>query len=148
FEADQKLAVQSQQITKAVAIAASEAQTRVEAEEMVKRETEARIRAEQAAKQQLDEKTRAYEETIAKTEETLKAESEEISKIKAELGIKMMRIKADANNIIAQEQIKRKELEKQAGKLKDKSDRGIATIKFESDQEELARSKTITQATI
>ncbi len=59
----------------------------------------------------------------------------------------MVRIKVDTNNIIAKEQIKTKELEKQIGKLRGKSDRGIATIKSESDQEELARSKTITKAT-
>ncbi|MHC4194659.1 MAG: hypothetical protein ACYSQZ_01655 [Planctomycetota bacterium] len=59
----------------------------------------------------------------------------------------MVRIKVDANNMIAKEQIKTKELEKQVDKLSGKSDRGLATIKFESDQEELARSKTITKAT-
>ena len=53
----------------------------------------------------------------AESEENLKAQTEQTSKIKAELGLKMLRMKVDANDMIAKEQIKTKELEMQIVKL-------------------------------
>ena len=94
-----------------------------------------------------EEKGKSYNETIAalktKFVKQSKAQTEEMSKIKAELGIKMVKIKVEANKAIAKEQIRAKEAASQITKLGGKADIGIANIKFESDPAELAHSETI-----
>ncbi|HBR20192.1 MAG TPA: hypothetical protein DD726_08250 [Phycisphaerales bacterium] len=86
-------------------------------------------------KTKINEKEKSYIEIIAAVraefEEKSKVHAEEMSKIKAELGIKMVKIKVEANDAVAKEQIKTRELEGELSKLKD----GIAATKIERGQD-------------
>ncbi|MHB9070707.1 MAG: hypothetical protein ACYC54_10115, partial [Sedimentisphaerales bacterium] len=86
-------------------------------------------------KTKINEKEKSYIEIIAAVraefEEKSKVHAEEMSKIKAELGIKMVKIKVEANDAVAKEQIKTRELEGELSKLKD----SIAATKIEHGQD-------------
>ena len=71
-------------------------------------------RDKDALRAEVLKKTAMVEKLKAIAQENAKKQTDEIAKIKAELGMKMLRIKVEANNLIANEVIKTKELELKA----------------------------------
>ena len=148
-EAARKLSAESRARSRAEAIVAAQSKARVLAEEKGKLHGEiitrlksesareiARIKAE-ARKAIYKEKERADKSITMKARfkeeakraigqiksaatEKEKSYSETIAKIRTELGLKMVRIKVEANEAIAKEQIKIKEMDKQIAKLRSK----------------------------
>jgi hypothetical protein len=103
-------------------------------------------------KTRTDEKEKAYigiiETLKAESAQKSKAHTEEMEKIKAQLGITMVRIKVEADNAIAKEQIKIKELQKQINTLKSIINPNAAMDNFKSGRKEIVNRRPVKKSSL